>query len=70
MINLFVNLLVGSIFHFGDAPDRKLIKSDDKHYVAPEGRHSIHPHVAVISDPSINPTKSIYDQTEGDSNDG
>ena len=47
---LFLELLISDIFHFYDNPDRKLIKSDDTHYVAPEGRRSISPTVGVIKD--------------------
>jgi len=47
-LNLFSKILIGGMFHFGDKPDRILIKSDKTHYVAPEGRRVIHPHVAVI----------------------
>lgn len=47
-LKLFKSLKLGRLFTFGDKPNRLLIKSDDSHYVAPEGRRSIHPHVAVI----------------------
>jgi hypothetical protein len=49
-LKLFIELAVNDIFHFGDNPDRKLVKSDDRHYVAPEGRRAINPTVAVIKD--------------------
>ena len=47
---LFLELVVDDIFHFFDRPDRKLVKSDDTHYVAPEGRRAISPTVAVVKD--------------------
>lgn len=50
MIKLFSQLLSGELFHFGDKPNRLLIKSGRSHYVAPEGRRKIDPHVAVIPD--------------------
>jgi hypothetical protein len=49
-LKLFIELVVGDIFHFGGSSDRKLIKSDVRHYVAPEGRRAISPTVAVIKD--------------------
>lgn len=48
MIKLFLDILTGEVFSFGDKPERQLIKSDRSHYIAPEGRRPIHPHVAVI----------------------
>lgn len=47
-IKLFLELITGTIFYFYDQPRRKLIKSDQFHYIAPEGPHQIHPYVAVF----------------------
>jgi hypothetical protein len=66
MIKLFMEILSGMVFHFGDKPDRKLIKSNSSHYIAPEGRRTADPHVAVVPD-TQNSARSIYDQTEGES---
>jgi|WetSurMetagenome_2_1015567.scaffolds.fasta_scaffold46014_10 hypothetical protein len=51
-LKLFIELAVNDIFHFHDKPERKLVKSDDRHYVAPEGRRVISPSVAVMKDDS------------------
>lgn len=53
MLKLFSELVVNAIFHFGDKPNRLLIKDSPTHYISPEGRREIHPHVAVI-EPVIN----------------
>ena len=45
---LFSKLLNGVPFHFGDKPNRMLIKSDRTHYFAPEGRKVINPHVGIF----------------------
>lgn len=47
---LFNRLERGDIFHFYDTPDRKLIKSDVRHYVGPGGRRVISPTVLVFKD--------------------
>lgn len=52
MITLFCNIPRGTLFHFYDNPERILIKSDKNHYVAPEGRHPIHPYVLVVQEKS------------------
>jgi hypothetical protein len=72
-LKLFINLLSNSVFHFGDNAQRILIKSDPTHYIAPEGRRSIHPHVAVIEHTfKTQPGgKTIFEKfmnQEGDSN--
>lgn len=61
---LFNTLKRSDIFYFGDKPNRWLIKQDSTHYVAPEGRRSIHPHVAVYE---VRPdsSKSTHDKTKG-----
>lgn len=48
MIDLFINLLRGDAFHYGDQPDRILMKTDDDVYTGPMGEHHIDPYVAVI----------------------
>lgn len=65
-LKLFAELIIGTRFHFGDNPIRKLIKDGPSHYIAPEGRHKTHPHVAVIQDPPKYVTKSIWDKGESD----
>lgn len=67
-LKLFIELINGTRFHFGDNPDRDLIKDDRTHYVAPEGRHSIHPHVAVIQDRPRYVVRSIWDRSRGEPN--
>lgn len=66
ILKLFSELLRGEWFHFYDNPSRKLIKNDDTHYVSPTGRHLIHPHVLIIGEKD-KASKSIFDQSEGDS---
>lgn len=65
-LKLFIELIIGTRFHFGDNPSRTLIKDDPSHYVAPEGRHKTHPHVAVIQDPPKYVTRSIWDKSTGE----
>lgn len=48
ILKLFSQVAKGASFFFGDKPDRILIKDDDAHYVAPEGRHVINRNVAVM----------------------
>lgn len=67
MSKLFINLIVSQIFHFYGAPERKLIKSDDSHYIAPEGRRSINPFTLVFED-LVKNTRSIFDKSEGENN--
>ena len=51
MIKLFTNLRISEMFHFYDTPNRVLIKSDDSHYVGPEGLiRPMHPYVAIVPD--------------------
>ena len=50
-LKLFIELIQGTLFHFYDKRNRKLIKMNKDHYVAPEGVHKINPHVAVVQDP-------------------
>ena len=69
-LKLFMQLAKSTIFHFGDKPARKLIKSDSSHYVAPEGPRLIHPHVLVFPETKTEPRQSIYDQSEGDKRNG
>lgn len=62
VVKLFHNLLRGELFHYGDRPDRMMIKADDYRQVTPEG-HAIrvHPHVAVISEKgTTRDYRSIY----------
>lgn len=71
-LKLFQELLSGKLFHFGDKPNRILIKESKDHYIAPEGRRSIHPHVAVVEKivKTLPGGMSIYDkftQQKGDS---
>ncbi len=49
-LTLFNELHEGDVFHFYDKPDRKLIKSNSKHYIAPEGRRLISLTVLVKKD--------------------
>lgn len=65
-LKLFIEILIDGLFHFYDKPDNKKVKSDSSHYISETGRHVIHPHVAVVED-KTQPRKSIYDQTQGDS---
>lgn len=67
MIKLFKELINGTVFHFGDNEVRKLIKDDASHYVAPEGRHKIHPHVAVIQNKPRYVIRNIFKLTEEES---
>lgn len=46
-LKLFSELTINALFRFLDKPGRILIKSDSTHYIAPEGRRVIHPHVLV-----------------------
>lgn len=64
-VKLFTNLEKGDRFHFGDKPGRILIKSDANHYVAPEGRRMINPHVAVFRNPSISATSTFTKLGDG-----
>ena len=67
-IKLFIELINGEAFHFGDRPDRIMVKSDPRHYVAPPGQVKVsHPHVAVFSDTIDAPT-SIFDRKNGEKN--
>lgn len=72
MLKLFVELTLGSLFHFGDKPDRILIKSNGSHYVSPEGRRNINPFVAIFQHkPNLEVGgKSIYDQFQEGKDDG
>ena len=64
-LKLFVELIRGEWFHFGDKPDRKLMKTGDKTYFAPERNRHSDPHVAVVPDKvEGEPRKSFYDQTK------
>lgn len=65
-LKLFIEILTGGLFHFYDKPNNKLVKSDGSHFVSETGIHRIHPHVAIVED-KTEPRKSIYDQTQGDS---
>ena len=66
MIKLFCEIEKGTAFHFYGNPERVLIRSNGSHYIAPEGRHKIHPHVLVVQEKSeaddgtklFNPDKS------------
>ncbi len=62
MIQLFVELFRGQLFHFGDKPDRRLIKSDDSHFVSPTGTlRKISPYVAVIpEEPKEKNSKPLF----------
>jgi len=71
-LKLFNELAINEWFHYGDKPERKLMKSDSSHFVspAPVSIRKSHPHVAVVPDKmESTPRKSIYDQTQGDQND-
>ena len=63
-LKLFAKLLKGSIFHFGDRPNRILIAEDKDHYIAPEGRRKINPFVAVVemTVKTLPGGRSIYDK--------
>ena len=65
MIKLFLELLNGEWFHFGDSPNRFHVKLDRTHRISPEGRRVQNEHVAVFPErlPGLE-TKSIYDQTK------
>ena len=63
MLNLFINLLKGDTFHFGDTPERTCIKYDDHHYVSQTGVHLINEHVAVVPN-DHSAAQSIYDSEE------
>lgn len=73
-LKLFTQLTKNAVFHFWDKPGRILIKDDKNHYVAPEGRRVIDPHV-LVNEPRIKTQpggRSIYDKfmsQEGDHND-
>lgn len=69
MGKLFVELLKSTVFYFYDKPGRKLIKSDNSHYIAPEGRRSINPFVLVFEDRIKKFGKSIFDDTNDGEND-
>lgn len=65
MGELFIRLLNGALFYFYNRPERKLIKQDPSHYIAPEGRRSINPFTLVFQD-KTKPRISIFDHTKGD----
>lgn len=67
MLKLFKDVFGGDLFYFYDKPNRKLIKSNDTHYIAPEGRRQCNPGVLVFTGPHV-PGKSFYDNIKGDSN--
>ena len=67
-IKLFVELIVGSIFHFYDKPDKPMVKSDPSHAIGETGRRRMSPTVGIFED-RPDAVKSIYDQTKGDSDD-
>lgn len=71
MLKLFVELLTGDLFHYGDTPDTTNVKTGDTEYVGPDGKHDIHPHVVVIQDKSENmiTSKGLLDRMKGDSDD-
>ena len=48
MMKLFQSLSVGTIFHYGDNPVRKLVKKDATHAISVTGTHVVHPHVLVV----------------------
>ncbi len=62
-LKLFCQVVKGTIFYFGDNPNRLLVKSNGAHYIAPEGRHKINPHVLVFQNDEKS-VKSIYNHTE------
>jgi hypothetical protein len=66
MIKLFLELVRGDLFYFGDKPNRMLIKEDKNHYVAPEGKRMIHPHVAVFPMTPKYKIRIIFDRFKGD----
>lgn len=68
MLKLFSQVQKGVTFFFGDRPDRLLIKDDDNHYIAPEGRHVTHPHVLVFQRKSKanGGTPAITDEPKGE----
>lgn len=73
-LKLFQDLAKSAVFYFYDKPSRLLVKSNGKHYAAPEGRRVIHPHVAVVEVKTrVQPQgSSIYDKLnhqKGDSGD-
>jgi hypothetical protein len=71
MGKLFIELLKGDWFHFGNVPERQYLKSDHSHYISPEGRRKINPLVLVFKI-ALNKKsrKSIFDQMKGDPNVG
>lgn len=65
--NLFIRYLQGDWFHYYDKPDRGLMKLDDNHYIAPEGRRVISPLTLVFDHKiKVEPRKSIFDKSKGD----
>jgi hypothetical protein len=63
-IKLFVELFIGSIFHFYDTPERKLIKSGEIEYLAPDTTtKKISPSVAVFEDQPKRLPSLIYGDT-------
>jgi hypothetical protein len=52
MLKLFCEVEKGTAFHFYDKPERVLIRSNGSHYISPEGRRKIHPHVLVFQEKS------------------
>jgi hypothetical protein len=73
-LKLFCELTKNAVFNFVDKPGRILIKEDQNHYIAPEGRRVIHPHV-LINETQFRTQpggRSIYEKfksQEGDRND-
>ena len=69
MINLFVKLLIGDLFTFGDRPERKLMKTGHSEFTGSDGTHQINPHVAVIHDRSegLLTSRGLLDRMKGTS---
>ena len=68
-LRLFRQLLRGELFHYGNNPDRELVKVDHSHQVGPGGNiRKTDPDVLVFSDRTDSPT-SIFtiDESKGDS---
>lgn len=70
--NLFARFLIGELFHYYSEPDRKLMKSDSNHYIAPGGhRRVISPSVLVFHETERpKASKSIYGAEPKGENDG
>jgi hypothetical protein len=69
MGELFIKLIRGEWFYFLQNKNRKLVKSDDSHYIGPTGRRKINPFTLVFREKIDRERVRLFgDKTEGDSN--